>query len=252
MEKISKKIYFPDSQGHKLCGVLESVGSERCVIISSGYPGSHNLWKDKHHRVELAETLNKAWIDTFRYDHYGVGESEGKRENLTVSLWIDGVISAIDHCKNQWYKKIALYGSSFWWLSVLFAALKEEVKCVVALAPVGDYYAVRTIQLGEKAMKQREEQGRYMYEEKRIPYNYLVDAKKYIIVEHAHKLDIPVLIMHGDQDDNVPIEQSKKLVEELRDGELVIFEGEGHGIKDPVHKQRAQDLIVGFMEKYLS
>lgn len=50
---------------------------------------------------------------------------------------------------------------------------------------------------------------------------------------HAGKKTVPFLIMHGDQDNLVPVEQSKMLYEKLKaagtDATLIVMEGQGHG-----------------------
>lgn len=55
---------------------------------------------------------------------------------------------------------------------------------------------------------------------------------------HADKKTVPFLIMHGDMDKTVPLEQSTRLHEKLKaagtDSTLIIMKGQGHGFKqDP-------------------
>jgi len=59
------------------------------------------------------------------------------------------------------------------------------------------------------------------------------------------------LITHGSEDDNVPLAQSQELVKKLPNGELIVFEGEGHGIKNEKNKKKLKEMIVAFMKKHL-
>lgn len=55
---------------------------------------------------------------------------------------------------------------------------------------------------------------------------------------HAEQKTVPFLIMHGDADRTVPLEQSTRLHERLKaagtDSTLMILKGQGHGFKRPV------------------
>ena len=55
---------------------------------------------------------------------------------------------------------------------------------------------------------------------------------------HAGRKTVPFLIMHGDADRTVPLEQSTRLHEKLKaagtDSTLMIMKGRGHGFKRPV------------------
>ena len=61
--------------------------------------------------------------------------------------------------------------------------------------------------------------------------------------------------MHGTDDPVVPVEQSRVLQETLIDQgvavEYVEFEGEGHGFRQPEHRQREFELIESFLNSFL-
>jgi dipeptidyl aminopeptidase/acylaminoacyl peptidase len=72
----------------------------------------------------------------------------------------------------------------------------------------------------------------------------------------AHHVDrfigTPLLVLHGDSDPVVPVEQSRVFAERVRaaggDVELQVYEGEGHGFRDPVHQldeyARLEDFLT--------
>ena len=60
-------------------------------------------------------------------------------------------------------------------------------------------------------------------------------------VEHPERLrDVPVLLLHGDSDPVVPVQQSERLAAALAaaggDVELHVYPGEGHGLRRPEHQ----------------
>lgn len=67
-------------------------------------------------------------------------------------------------------------------------------------------------------------------------------------VTYADWIGVPLLVMHGDSDPVVPLASTVDLVDRIRaaggDVELVVYEGEGHGFRDPEH-QRDEYRRVG-------
>jgi dipeptidyl aminopeptidase/acylaminoacyl peptidase len=66
----------------------------------------------------------------------------------------------------------------------------------------------------------------------------------------------PLLIIHSDQDRNVPPEDSYRLMDELeRHGkrfESVIYQGEAHGLADPAHQLDSYRRILTFFDRWLA
>lgn len=66
----------------------------------------------------------------------------------------------------------------------------------------------------------------------------------------------PLLIIHSDQDRNVPPEDSYRLIDELeRQGkrfEAVIYPGEAHGLADPAHQLDSYRRILTFFDRWLA
>ena len=72
-------------------------------------------------------------------------------------------------------------------------------------------------------------------------------------LSYAHRIAVPLLVMHGDADPVVPVEQSIALVDRIRDAggsvELHVLEGEGHGFRQPSNKLAEYELITAFLER---
>jgi non-heme chloroperoxidase len=64
--------------------------------------------------------------------------------------------------------------------------------------------------------------------------------------EDLKKIDIPVLLLHGDDDQIVPIEDSAKLaVKLLPRGTLRVYEGGSHGLW-ATHRERFSEDLLSF------
>jgi acetyl esterase/lipase len=70
-------------------------------------------------------------------------------------------------------------------------------------------------------------------------------------LKYVSKDDPPFLIMHGDQDPVVPIDQSERFCEALKkagvDATLYIVKGAGHGFRDP----QVEEATQAFFDKHL-
>jgi dipeptidyl aminopeptidase/acylaminoacyl peptidase len=77
-------------------------------------------------------------------------------------------------------------------------------------------------------------------------------AKQVSPVYHIDKNDPPFLIIHGDKDTQVPVEQSKKLYAKLDEAgvpcTLVVINGAGHGGKE-FDSARIRELIREFLNR---
>ncbi|MCK4786450.1 MAG: hypothetical protein KAV87_22015, partial [Desulfobacteraceae bacterium] len=81
---MKEKIFFKDSKGNKLCGILSNPTSQKekpIIILCHGFSTS----KEGRTYVRLEEILNSSGISTFRFDFFGHGESEGIFEEITTS-----------------------------------------------------------------------------------------------------------------------------------------------------------------------
>ena len=75
-------------------------------------------------------------------------------------------------------------------------------------------------------------------------------------IGRADRIDGPLLLVHGSDDPVVPVEQSRALAEAVRAGggdvELVVYEGEGHGIRDPEHVRDEYERTERFLARLVA
>ena len=65
----------------------------------------------------------------------------------------------------------------------------------------------------------------------------------------------PTLVLHGDRDSEVPTPQGYEFWHALKTlgvpTELVIYENEGHGLRDPEHQRDTVRRTIAWFDKYL-
>jgi dipeptidyl aminopeptidase/acylaminoacyl peptidase len=249
---MKNKIFFENSQGTRLCGVLSNPTNDQrklIVILCHGFSTS----KDGRTYVRLEEILNDREISTFRFDFYAHGESEGNFEEITTSEAVDDVLNAIEFLKKSGYGQIGLVGSSFGGLASILTASQSDDLCLLALkSPVSDYKSMAHTRHSEQEINDWKTKG-YIdldsvnEERRRLNYSFYEDAEKVDAYEEARKIKIPTLIVHGDEDETVPIEQSIKTARLIENCRLEIIRGCDHVYSNPEHFEKLLNLVSSFI-----
>lgn len=251
---MKEKIYFTNSKGVKLCGILSNSTddtSKPIIILCHGFTTS----KDNGTNTQLEIILNEKEISTFRFDFFGHGESEGNFAEITISEGVDDTLRAIDYLKSLGYSKIGLFGGSFGGITSIMTAPKTKDLYLLALkCPVSNYKERDLFAKTKEDIEQWKAQGyRTHLTSKglkfRLNYTFFEDYDNNDGYEVAKKIAIPTLIVHGDKDEIVPIEQSIKISKILQNCKLEIIEGAGHHFDGLGQFEKTLDLIVDFIVK---
>lgn len=226
------------SEGQKISGVLHlpDVWSRACVIASHGLLSSKNSEK----YIALGERLSREGFAMLRFDFRGIGESEGRIEDDTVSRRIIDLASAITFIKAHLGQdtRIGLVGSSLGgYVSLIHAPMDKDIKAIVVWAT--------PFHLDDLGSKKQDEA-------------YPLPGKAFFLDLRKHRL-LPLLpkisnclVIHGDEDETVPVNQAWEIFHSLgAPKEIHIIEGGNHRLTEPVHRQRAMDLSVEWFKKYL-
>jgi alpha/beta superfamily hydrolase len=249
---MKQKIFFKNSKGNKLCGILSNPASQKekpIIILCHGFSTS----KEGRTYVRLEEILNNKGISTFRFDFFGHGESEGKFEEITTFEAVDDIQNAIRFLRESGYKKIGLVGSSFGGMASIITASKTNALYVLALkSPVSDYLGLVHNREDGKEIEKWREQGFIEVagvdgETRILGYSFYEEAEKVKAYEVAKSIKIPTLIVHGDEDETVPIEQSKKTASLIQNCRLEVIEGADHTYSQSEHFEKMLDLISDFI-----
>lgn len=79
--------------------------------------------------------------------------------------------------------------------------------------------------------------------------------RKANILPDVDKIKTPLLIMHGEEDPQVPLQESQEFVAELKKAgktyDYVTYPHEGHGFQQPEHRLDAYKRQLAFLDKYL-
>lgn len=226
-----ERITFKNSKGQKLVGILYSPGSKNApvAIFVHGYRSDKTNSKAK----TLSYILPSKGISLFSIDLSGRGESEGKFEDTTITQYIDDLKCAIDGI-SKYTDKIAVIGSSLGGLVSLQESIKDKrVNALVLLSPISHFPHKSSKDFTQENVKKWKEKG-YIYThsdrfgEMKINYTYYEDGLRYGDYSVYNNIKIPVLIIHGTEDESVLIKDSEELIKHLKNAKLIPLRGADH------------------------
>jgi len=233
VEKVSFK-----SKGNKISGILHlpEGNNPPCVIASHGLLSS----KDSEKYIAIGQRLSQEGIAMLRFDFRGIGESEGRLKDDTVSRRIADLDSAIPFVRSYpgMGNRIGLLGSSLGgYISLIVASMEKEIRTVVIWAT-----PFHLDDLGSK--KQEEEQpfpGKAFFK----------DLPKHRLFPLLPKVS-NCMVIHGEKDELVPVDQAWEIFHTLgAPKEIHVIEDADHRLTNPSHRQRAIELSVEWFIKYL-
>ena len=197
-------------------------GLKKIVLVGHGVTGN----KDRPFLIALAEALSVAGFPVLRFSYSGNGDSQGRFVDSTVTKETADLGSVIDALKG-W--TVAYVGHSMGGaVGVLRASVDPRIAYLVSLAGM-----VHT-----RAFSQREfgtvipDQG-CMWDEPTCPLSsaYMNDlAQIDTLVGLASQIRVPWLLIHGTEDDVVPITDSREIAARADSSRTQLLEiaGAGH------------------------
>ena len=172
-----------------------------------------------------------------RLDYSGHGHSGGRFEDGTISSWRDDALAIIDAVTEG---PVLLIGSSMGgWLALLVALSRpERVVGLIGLAAAPDF--TEELMWGQFDPAQRRQlMSRGLVE---LPSNYaepypitkalVEDGRQNLLMEGPIELGIPVRLIQGGDDPDVPAEMPERIAARLTSGDvqIQIIDGGGHSL----------------------
>ena len=168
---------------------------------------------------DWARAQGRAYL---RFDYAGCGQSEGSFEEQTLAGWRDDVFEMLDQLVEG---PVVLVGSSMGgWLMLLVARDRpDRIAALVGIAPAPDFTDWGFTHDETMALLQHGRIERASaYSDSPTIYTRVLwqsgEANRLLQGEIA--IDVPVRILHGMQDKDVPWHHSTRLAELLRSGDV--------------------------------
>jgi pimeloyl-ACP methyl ester carboxylesterase len=192
-------------------------------------------------------------IGCLRLDYSGTGSSGGEFADGTLTRWLEEVLAAIDLLTEG---PLILAGSSMGGWLALHAALrrKDRIKALLGIAAAPDFTNWGYTQEEKEALVRdgRVEQANLYGPEPSVTWRgFWESGQVSLLLYNPVDLAIPIRLVHGEQDSDVPMGVPIKLMADLRsaDVQLRLIKGAGHRLSEPHEIHAILVELLGLVER---
>ena len=226
-----------------------------CVVLC------HGFLSDKQSRTNrrLTELLIPQGIATFRFDWFGMGETQKHFSNLSLKQCESQLDAAFHVLHERGLNRLGLVGSSFGgFLSILSAPKLHGLHALGLKCPVVDFAESLRLEFGQTGMAKWKSTNyipNIIGDGLPIPLHYgfyeeCLTYDAYTVLPH---IQMPTLIVHGDQDELIPRPQIDRLLATLTTTKrLKLIEGAGHQFGQPEEFRLMSNHLAKWMVQYLT
>ncbi|WP_162902936.1 alpha/beta fold hydrolase [Taibaiella koreensis] len=194
----------------------------------------------------IAETLAASGIASLRFDKRLIGESNGfdpDESKLRFDAYVDDAVQLIRYLRERGYKKVFIIGHSEGSLIGILAAERVKVDALVSLCGAGENIAnVLRRQIANPEANAILDELKSGNMTNNVPSSlqivfrpsvqpYLLSWMKYEPEAEIARLKIPMLVVGGTTDLQVPVADAERLKKAAPQSELLLIEGMNHVLK---------------------
>lgn len=244
--------FFIDDDGIKLHAKLDFPAAQQdkyplCILIH-GFTGH----MEEDHLIGARDSMLANGIATLRVELYGHGKSEGLFMNHTLHKWMHNALAVIDYVKTlDFVTDLYLSGHSQGGLmTILVGGMCPDVfKALIPLSPalnipVG---AREGNLLGQPFDPMHVPETLEGWDGVVLKGNYIRVAQTVFPDESMKRFTGPVLIVHGNADESVPVEVSYDAAKIYENCELKIIEGDSHCFN--FHLDEMKEAVREYMSR---
>lgn len=248
------KEFYINDDGIRLHAKLDMpIGYEegaKCplVIVIHGLTGH----MEERHITAISQLMNEMGFATLRAEMYGHGKSEGEFYNHNLFKWLNNAMTVTDYAKSlDFVTDLYVCGHSQGGVTtMMIAGMEPDVfRAALPLSPA-------------TMLTQGSRSGnhfRITFDPSHIPAEINVNPEMKVsgnYIRAAQMLDVdwaisqykgPVLIVHGTEDEAIPVQYSGEAAAKYENAELVIIEGDDHCYN--YHLDEVLEAIRAFMHK---
>jgi putative redox protein len=207
---VEQQIKLTNDWGEKLAGTLHAPPH----LATAGVVFGHCFTCSRHTSIlrQICKDLAASGLAALRFDFSGNGQSGGQFSESTYTKQISEMQTAMSYLKDQGVSRIGLAGHS---LGAAVAVLTAgQASAVKALCTLGGRLT-GTLPMHFLNSQQRDElnqtgevcfisRGRSLG----LTRDFVVDADQYDLLATLSALKIPIMVVHGEQDEIIPIKEA--------------------------------------------
>ncbi len=224
---------FITDDGIKLNAKLDmpTNGATKCplCLVFHGFTGHI----EEDHILAVSKGLNEIGVATLRVDLYGHGNSDGEFKNHNLYKWLNNILTVVDYAKTlDFVTEMYMCGHSQGGLAVTLAAAmeREVIKALIPLSPA--YVIIEGAKEGELLGQPFDPENipdmLQSWDGRELSGNYIRVAQSIDLDAAIKKYTGPVLIVHGDADEAVPVEYGIEASKKFANCTLKLIPGDTH------------------------
>lgn len=250
-----------ENESAKLFGIIHRpllvVGKKPAIVFCHGFEGN----KCGRHRayVTLAQEFSKKGFISLRFDYRGSGDSEGEFKDVTLEGEVSDTLKAIDLLSKDEQvdpKRICLFGRSLGSVIAIQAAARHQsIKSIALWAPIYSTIFWKELWNASQNNSLTEVQAKAMERLHKIPNKTFLS--QFFNVDIGKELEllasIPLLLIHGEKDPIVAIQQSEMYHKARQDVEgatsFIRLPNTEHDFSHQVEQKMAMEKTCDWFEK---
>lgn len=208
--------------------------------------------------VFFEQESRDAGVSFLRFDYTGHGQSSGDFVDGCIGDWSRDAIDAIDHLTDG---KVILIGSSMggWAMLNVAVARPDRIAALYGIAAAPDFtedLMCASMSDAEKVALERdgqiEQPNDYSDEPYLITKHLIEDGRKHLRLRAPLALDVPIRLVHGMRDTDVPYSLSQRIMEQVssQDVELLLLKDGDHRLSDPYCLSRLSRVYRSLLEEF--
>jgi pimeloyl-ACP methyl ester carboxylesterase len=225
-------------------------GHDREVLFITGFLSKR--WGNKSN--VLAQWCQEKGWGFCCYDVRGVGESEGRFTDYTLSDWVADARLVVTHLKGG--PPVTIVGNSLGsWIAWLMAKEFDDIARLVLIAPAFNMMGVRAQSISAERRHAWRTSGWMPWDDDQvhrdfpIAWKWVEESEAYWATRFDHLRRVRTTILHGLEDTVILPQGSRQFVDELRARdpvfpiELNLIPGD-HRLSDPAHLELLRRVAV--------
>ena len=251
---MEKQVHFKNHLGEKLSGTLHQPEkpSDRGIVIG------HCFTCSRHTRIlqQMGRDLATARFTVLRFDFSGNGQSEGAFIDSSYSKHIAEMKTAAAFLSDNGTRWIGLAGHSMGAnIALLAAARLKTVRAVCIMA--GRVSGMKPSHfLSREQQAEIEQTGRVSFTSRgrslELSKGFFADADNYDIFKEIGSFKRPLLIIHGDRDEIVPVDEAIQAHKRNPAAiTLAVIPGADHMFSKEDHRRQVAAMVVDWFNQQI-
>lgn len=248
---MERPVHFKNPQGEQLTGTLHlpDTATDRGIVLA------HCFTCSRHTGIlrQLGHDFAEAGFMALRFDFSGNGQSEGEFAQSTYTKQISEMKIACDFISSRGTSRIGLVGHSMGAVIALLAAVEmKSAKAVCTIA--GRLSGMNAMRFLNKDQQGKLDQtGQVVFSSRgrqlMLTQDFFSDAGRFDLPALVSRLKIPLLIVHGDRDEIIPVDEAYSAHEPNSEKtDMAIISGADHMFSNKNHRESVSRQIVTWFE----